>query len=273
MVAREFLGRLMIQSIRQPGLARVYGELLSFVGDEFCTRGAGHLVGRRFGEACLAFEAVIVCGLARAGEFGVLLSPPDDAPLREGDRLLVLAQDADVPLTVAPHTADATLPASELPPPAAQRLQVVGYRPDLPAMLQEIDTGYPAGGEVAVLGALAPDEARARAREAPWTASQRAGHEDVQERHDPARDARARDHAAVRRAVPWSATPSSPVTPRRSTPCRTSMSGAAALRGLQASRAFRTVRLVSRSAIRGPRSSRASPPWATSSSATNSSAS
>ncbi len=162
-VAREFLSRLMIQSIRQPGLARVYGELLSFVGDEFYLRAVpASLVGRRFGEACLAFEAVIVCGLARAGEFGVLLSPPDDAPLREGDRLLVLAQDADVPLTVAPHTADATLPASELPPPAAQRLLVVGYRPDLPAMLQEIDTGYPAGSEVTVLSALAPDEARAR---------------------------------------------------------------------------------------------------------------
>ncbi|MBX7078311.1 MAG: hypothetical protein K1X88_03920 [Nannocystaceae bacterium] len=162
-VAREFLSRLMIQSIRQPGLARVYGELLSFVGDEFYLRPLpAALVGRRFGDACLAFDNVIVCGLARAGERAVLLSPVDDEPLRADDRLLVLAQDADVPLAVGRHAGDGSLPATVPPPPAPQRLLVVGYRPDLPAMLQEIDTGYAAGSEVTVLTALAPDDARAR---------------------------------------------------------------------------------------------------------------
>ena len=45
-VSHDIIGRLMLMSVRQPGLAEVYGSVLGFDGDEFYTQHWPQLVGR-----------------------------------------------------------------------------------------------------------------------------------------------------------------------------------------------------------------------------------
>ena len=49
-VSHDIVGRLMIMSVRQPGLAKVYEALLGFEGDEFYIEAWPQTIGKRFGD-------------------------------------------------------------------------------------------------------------------------------------------------------------------------------------------------------------------------------
>jgi ion channel POLLUX/CASTOR len=159
--AHDMLGRLMIQCARQPGLAQVYNAMLGFEGDEFYLAPWPELTGMRFAEARRRFTTAVVCGV-RPADGTVVLAPPDDMVLGEGDELLVLAEDNDTYAPGADNPAVPSAPGSWTPPrPRAEKVLFCGWRRNLHHMIAELESYVPAGSELTILAQV--DE-RARAR-------------------------------------------------------------------------------------------------------------
>ena len=89
--ANEILAKIIVQTSRSIGLSVVYGEILSFDGCEmyFCDGDWGDIT---FGDAQFHFPDGVPMGVATAGG-ELLINPPIDLKLIEGDEILILAED------------------------------------------------------------------------------------------------------------------------------------------------------------------------------------
>jgi len=87
----DILGKILVQTSRTSGLAVVYNEILSFDGGELYFYRA-EWRGIRFYDSLFRFPDGVPMGIRRAsGE--LLLRPPVDAVLEDGDEVLLLAED------------------------------------------------------------------------------------------------------------------------------------------------------------------------------------
>lgn len=93
-MANDVVGRLMLQAARNPLVADVWQDLLGFDGCEPYATQWGILRGLRFKEVLLCFEDAIPLGIKTAlGE--VILNPHDGYVIKQGDEIIVLAEDDD----------------------------------------------------------------------------------------------------------------------------------------------------------------------------------
>lgn len=91
--AHDVIGRLMIQCARAAGLAHVLENLMGFDGDEFYLKEWPELLGLRFGDIGVRFDDAVPIGIKH--DDVVVLNPPDDQIIEDGDEILVLAEDDD----------------------------------------------------------------------------------------------------------------------------------------------------------------------------------
>jgi hypothetical protein len=160
-VAHDLIGRMMIQCARQPGLARVMDSLLGFEGDEFYCEEWPDLVGETFDAACYWFPDAVCVGIRRPVEGSdipeMIVNPHSDEIIREGDQMLVIAEDNDTYTAVRPTEEDlknrrdvsyfASVPED---PEKPERLLFAGWRRDIDDMVVELD-GYVAKGTTLVM--------------------------------------------------------------------------------------------------------------------------
>lgn len=92
MVMHDIVGRLIVQSVFEPGLAGVWASLLGFRGSEFYLRHWPELVGCRFGDALFMFETATPIGILRADTGEVQINPSDDYVLQPDDEVIVIAE-------------------------------------------------------------------------------------------------------------------------------------------------------------------------------------
>ena len=143
----DIIARITVQTCLQVGLSIVYTELLDYDGDEIYMQEEPRLVGKTFGEALLAYEHCTLMGLRRAGG-GVKLNPPSDTPIRDGDKLIVIAEDDDkVSLSGLPDgKVDGSLirqaPADA---PAPERILILGWNKRGGTIVRELDNYVPDG--------------------------------------------------------------------------------------------------------------------------------
>jgi voltage-gated potassium channel Kch len=90
--ADDITARLVVQSSRQSGLSVVCTDLLDFGGDEIYLHSERRLTGFPYGEALFAFETASLIGLRRP-DGSVVLNPPMDTQIVQGDELIVIAED------------------------------------------------------------------------------------------------------------------------------------------------------------------------------------
>ncbi|MEZ5189854.1 MAG: NAD-binding protein [Schumannella sp.] len=138
-LGNDLISRIMVQTCRQSGLSVVYAELLDFDGAEIYFSRQPSLDGKTFYEAQLAFEDSMVMGLV--SDDVPVLNPPADQVLKEGDSLILIAEDDDtIRLGSVPGTADpakvSAKPAPELGP---ETTLILGYNDNLQVMLSELD--------------------------------------------------------------------------------------------------------------------------------------
>lgn len=89
--ANEILAKIIVQTSRSIGLSVVYGEILSFDGCEMYFHEADW-GGISFGDAQYHFPDGVPMGVATAkGE--LIVNPPIDLTLNDGDEVLILAED------------------------------------------------------------------------------------------------------------------------------------------------------------------------------------
>ncbi len=92
----SLISRLLAQNLRNAGLSRVYGELLSHqVGAGVFVREAGPAAGTSFLEAASRFRDAVLCGVVRTGDDGFepLLNPAPEVEIGPDDRLVFVAHD------------------------------------------------------------------------------------------------------------------------------------------------------------------------------------
>ena len=99
-VSHDVIGRLMLMSVRQPGLAEVYGSILGFEGDEFYTEHWPQLVGTSWKDVQLMLPEAVPIGIRNAKNGEITLNPSHDHVMTERCELVVIAEDND---TYAPR--------------------------------------------------------------------------------------------------------------------------------------------------------------------------
>ncbi|MFJ6212204.1 NAD-binding lipoprotein [Streptomyces sp. NPDC092296] len=168
----DITARLIVQTSRQPGLSRVYQELLDFDGDEFYMVAEPALIGRSFGEALLSYATSSVVGLLRPGG-AVDLNPPSAAVIGADDRIVVVTRDDDTAILAdQPPSVDETAITSAGPrAPSAERLLLLGWNRRAPMIVDQLDRYVDPGSGLDVVAHGDPDILGAAA--AARTAAQR----------------------------------------------------------------------------------------------------
>jgi hypothetical protein len=172
---RDVIGRLMVQTARQNGLAQTYAHLLAFEGSEFYLKEWKELHGKSFGEAWPVFPDAVVCGVkpnpegpnkVAPGQPAVVLNPGDDYRIGPGDELLFLAEDDDSYEPAAPPSTfrPSKPPAFTPPPRKPESMLFLGWRADLGPMVRELDNYVVPGSYLTLVSMLTREEAAEKLR-------------------------------------------------------------------------------------------------------------
>lgn len=91
----EILAKILVQTSRSIGLSVVYGEVMSFDGCEMYFHGKEDNVQWNditFHDALFCFPDGVIMGIRR-NDGELLINPPGDTPIHNGDDVLILADD------------------------------------------------------------------------------------------------------------------------------------------------------------------------------------
>lgn len=77
-------------------LLQIWEDILGFENAEFYIKRWPQLDGLRFEDVLISFPDAIPCGVKVASERGkIIINPKDEYILKEGDEILVIAEDDD----------------------------------------------------------------------------------------------------------------------------------------------------------------------------------
>lgn len=111
-VSNDVIAKITVQSSRQSGLSLIYNDLLDFGNVEMYILNVKNAAGHYFRDLVLGFENTSVIGIRRA-DSKILLNPPSDTLVAEGDQLIVIAEDDDE-LTYNPTNKRPSVPVETL---------------------------------------------------------------------------------------------------------------------------------------------------------------
>ncbi|XP_057796683.1 probable ion channel SYM8 isoform X3 [Salvia miltiorrhiza] len=149
-VAHDVIGRLMIQCALQPGLAQIWEDILGFENAEFYIKRWPELDGCCYEEVLISFPDAIPCGVKVHADGGKIKMNPDDRyVLREGDEILVIAEDDD---TYAPGPIPkirrGVYPRTTDPPKFPEKILFCGWRRDIDDMIMVLEALLSQGSEL-----------------------------------------------------------------------------------------------------------------------------
>ncbi|GAA0161818.1 ion channel [Lithospermum erythrorhizon] len=149
-VAHDVIGRLMIQCALQPGLAQIWEDILGFENAEFYIKRWPQLDGLSFGDVLISFPDAVPCGVKVSADDGKIIINPDDSYiLREGDEVLVIAEDDDTysPGSL-PEVHRGLVPRIRDPPKYPERILFCGWRRDIDDMIMVLEALLAPGSEL-----------------------------------------------------------------------------------------------------------------------------
>ena len=150
----KVISRIFAQTCRQAGLSQVYQDLFDFGGDEIYMENAPTLTGVPFARLPLYYRKASVMGIRRAGR--VLLNPPGDTPLAEGDEVILIAADNGVAVpTTEPAAVEPSL-IRRLPedPEKPEKVLMLGVNRLTDDIIREIASYAAQGSTLTVASAL-----------------------------------------------------------------------------------------------------------------------
>jgi hypothetical protein len=155
-VSHELIGRLMLLAARSPWSAPVLSSLMGFEGAEFYFRSWPELTGASFGSIYFRFDNAIPVGIKLVSSGRILINPPDDLVISNGDQVLVLAEDDDsyrvIDVKFPPPGAQSEIDErdrrveAKIDPP--ERVLFCGWRRDMVDMINELDYDCQPGSEL-----------------------------------------------------------------------------------------------------------------------------
>lgn len=151
------VSRIIAQTCRQPGLSVVFTELLDFQGDEIYFAYEPRLVGKTFVEALFAYETSMVIGIRKKnGE--ILLKPPMNMKIEEGDKIIAISQDDDTIILSGLREFHIDPGAIRQPPEIIERKPentlILGWNRRAPLIINELDKYVLKGSKLVVVSDL-----------------------------------------------------------------------------------------------------------------------
>ncbi|GAB5356025.1 hypothetical protein AAMO2058_000255500 [Amorphochlora amoebiformis] len=155
----DIIGQIMIRSCRTAGFSMVLESLLGFEGSEFYFNEFKELVGKTFLESLFCFPEACVLGVKPRGE-NVVINPSLGYVFKEGDQVVVLAEDDDTYAFVAPDVdshkgwLDISREMSmeeKKPDNHPERYLVIGWRRGIAHMIKAFDHFVNPGSELIIL--------------------------------------------------------------------------------------------------------------------------
>ncbi|MBC8108994.1 MAG: hypothetical protein H7Z14_20580, partial [Anaerolineae bacterium] len=159
----QIIGKVLVQTARQPGLAAVYGQIFFGGGSQIYVQGFPETAGKQFSEIMHCFPGAIPLGVSSARKDPVdgfityvpALNPRPDRVIKQDEWIILLTERLHNQFTAAP-------PVVDVPPlPAAQhqtrdrhvieRIVILGWNRGLYGMLREIDEYALPGATVRVV--------------------------------------------------------------------------------------------------------------------------
>lgn len=162
-VAHDVIGRLMIQCALQPGLAQIWEDILGFENAEFYIKRWPELDDLLFKDILISFPDAIPCGVKVAADGGkIVINPDDNYVLRDGDEVLVIAEDDDTyapgPL---PEVRKGYFPRIRDPPKYPEKILFCGWRRDIDDMIMVLEAFLAPGSELWMFNEV-PEKERER---------------------------------------------------------------------------------------------------------------
>ena len=141
MVSHDVVGRMMVMSSRNPGLSRVYSEILGFDGDEFYMKNFDAIAGVPFGELQRYFPDAICIGIASEDENCLWLKPSAARVTKPGEKVIVIAEDDDTfsPLQDPVEVNAGTVPEDVQKDHAKELILFCGWRRDVRDIILYLD--------------------------------------------------------------------------------------------------------------------------------------
>lgn len=155
-VSHDIIGRLMLMSVRQPGLAEVYGSVLGFEGDEFYTETWPELEGIPYKDVQLMMPDAIPIGVRHGGEGGITLNPRHDYIMNADDELVVIAEDNDTYSPQEKHRCSpGRAPDEDREQGDKEFIFFAGWRRDLRDIILLLDAMCAEGSEIHIMAGVA----------------------------------------------------------------------------------------------------------------------
>jgi len=156
LVSHDVLGRLMLMSARQPGLAKVYEALLGFDGDEFYMEAWPELIGLKFGEIPSRFPNAIPVGI-RSEDGATYMKAGVDRIIESGDEIIVIAEDNDTYKPELPQEVQVgRAPDLRETPSERETILFCGWRRDVRDILHHLDGIVKKGSTVTMMSHCIP---------------------------------------------------------------------------------------------------------------------
>jgi voltage-gated potassium channel Kch len=153
----DLIARVVAQTSRQSGLSVVYTELMNFGGDEIYFASADNLAGMTYGDSLLASEDATIMGL-RKKDGSVMMNPPMDTAIENGDQVFALAEDDDkltISASLKPSIQENALRTDSAPrKPAPEKCLILGWNRSGATIVRELDNYVAAGSLVTVVSDL-----------------------------------------------------------------------------------------------------------------------
>jgi voltage-gated potassium channel Kch len=163
----DLIARVVAQTSRQSGLSVVYTELMNFGGDEIYFKHEPALVGKTFGEALLAYEDSCLMGLRKADR-KILLNPPMDSLIENGDQIFALSADDDTirlsGLSLPPINEAAIHSNGSALNPQPEKCLILGWNRSGTTIVHELDNYVAKGSQLTVVADIYNIEKQIRAQ-------------------------------------------------------------------------------------------------------------
>jgi voltage-gated potassium channel Kch len=157
--------RLLVQTSRQSGAARIYEDLFDFEGHEIYSRRDESLNGVTYGEALLTYEDCTLIGFQQGGD--VTLNPPAASTIPEDAEVLAIAEDDSVLDLAAASSATVDAGSIVEAPPRSEPPEstlILGWNDQTPVVLQSLDDFAPQGSSAEIVATNPPGQAWVDAR-------------------------------------------------------------------------------------------------------------
>ncbi|MDD3627849.1 MAG: potassium transporter TrkA [bacterium] len=148
----DLISKIIAQTCRQSGLSQVYGEILSFEGNEIYFKEEPALTGKKYSEALFRYESSMVIGIKKSGRLPEL-NPVPETEIEPGDELIFIAEDDDT--MVLDKNQDIPVNKEliirkEDSRPVPEKTLILGWNWRIIGIVNELDSYVPSGSELFV---------------------------------------------------------------------------------------------------------------------------